>query len=136
MNSQLKNKSEIFAMAAEESHKHYYYPAVAHSAYYCCYQLIKHIWLYSMKKTDEELYQNTSNSKEGSHEVLIRIIGNYIKNSNKRNSTEDFRNYNTKILELKRLRIKADYKDTVFNSEDSSKSLSLSNDIIPILKKY
>jgi len=75
--SHLQNKSEMLQDVAELLHNKYYYPAVAHSAYYSCYQLLKHIWLYGMGKTQAELDSKSSASLLGSHEFLINQIAIY-----------------------------------------------------------
>ena len=136
MRSQLQNKSEILQDAAKLLHDKTFYPAVAHSAYYSCYQLLKHIWLYGMEKSQEELNTQSSLSHLGSHEFLINEIGKYIKNSKNRTANSDFRDFNNKIGQLKTLRTKADYDDDLFDSSKSLNSLSLSDEIVPILKKY
>jgi len=135
--SNLSNKSEINIDAAKLLNDKNLYSAVAHCAYYACYQKIKHIWLHKQGKTEQEL-KNLGSTKPrmGSHEVLINEIGSFIKNSRSKNFIEDSRIYNNNILQLKRLRTKADYEDTVFDFTNSSKSLSLSNEIIPVLNKY
>jgi len=136
-----KNKSEILIDAAKLLHKNNYYPAVAHSAYYSCYQLMMHIWLYSLHKTEvdfsRELRQyKTSISDIGSHEFLINQIYNYIKCSNKKDCIEHSLDLNNKIVKLKKLRRNADYENSLFDTLKSSISLSLSKDIILILQKY
>jgi len=134
--SHLSNKSEMLAEAAVLLHDKTYYPAVAHSAYYCCYQLLKHIWLYRMEKSQKDLDSHFSLPHTGSHEFLINQIANYIKKSDKKDCQDHFRIFNNKIGQLKKLRCDADYNDNLFDSSKSSSSLSLSTDIIPILKKY
>ncbi len=135
--SNLSNKAEISIAAAKLLNDKNLYSSVAHCAYYACYQKIKHIWLYKLQKTDQELKNlGRTKPKMGSHEVLINEIGTFIKNSKSKNFLEDFRVYNNNILQLKRLRTKGDYEDTVFDYTDSSKSLDLSNKIIPVLNKY
>lgn len=134
--SNLQNKSEIVKDAAKLLHNKNYYPAVAHGAYYCCYQLLKHIWLYDMKRTQQELDTQCSLCHIGSHEFLINKIGNHIKHSAQKTAISDFRDFNNKILQLKKLRLDADYSDALFDSTKSSKSLSLSNDVVSILIKY
>ncbi|MBN2764907.1 MAG: hypothetical protein JXR27_00935 [Paludibacteraceae bacterium] len=135
--SSLSNKSEINATAAKLLNDKGLYSSVAHCAYYACYQKIKHIWLHKQGKTDLELETlGRSKPRTGSHEVLINEIGAFIKNSGSKNFIEDFRVYNNNILQLKRLRTKADYEDTLFDSSSSSKSLTLSNEILPVLTKY
>ncbi len=69
--SNLQNKSEIVKDAAELLHNKNYYPAVAHEAYYCCYPLLKHIWLYDMKRTQQESDTQCRLCHLGSHEFLI-----------------------------------------------------------------
>lgn len=130
--SNFQNKSEMLIASAELSHESNYYPAVGHSAYYSCFLLLKHIWIYSMRKTQTELESRCSINKVGTHEFLINEIGKYIKN----NSNQEFREFNTKIVQLKKLRVTADYDDSMFDFSKSSNSLSLSKDILPILKKY
>lgn len=135
--SHLSNKSEINIEAAKFLNDKNLYSSVAHCVYYACYQKIKHIWLYKLQKTEHELVNLSKNKqKMGSHEILINEIGTFIKTSNSKNYLDDFRVYNNNILQLKKLRIKADYNDTVFDAKDSSDSLNLSNKIIPILNKY
>jgi hypothetical protein len=47
----------------------------------------------------------------------------------------DFKAFNEKIAQLRRLRIKADYKNEEIISYESKKAIDLSNDIIHILNK-
>jgi hypothetical protein len=135
--SNLSNKSEINIDAAKLLNDRNLYSAVAHCAYYACYQKIKHIWLHKQGKTELELeVLGRTKPRMGSHEVLINEIGAFIKNSGSKNFIDDFRVYNNNILQLKKLRTKADYEDTIFDSTSSSKSLALSNQIMPVLSKY
>lgn len=135
--SNLTNKSDIGIQAAKLLNDKGLSSSVAHCAYYACYQKIKHIWLHKMQKTEQEL-ENLGRNKhrQGSHEILINEIAQFIKNYQSKNSILDFRVYNSNILQLKRLRTKADYEDTIFDFPSSSKSLNLSNVIIPVLNKY
>jgi hypothetical protein len=134
--SNLQNKSDILKDAAVLLHDKSMYPAVAHSAYYSCYQLLKHIWLYRMGKTQQELDAKCSMSHIGSHEFLINEIGQYIKKSSNKKGIDDFRVFNTNITQLKKLRVSADYDDSVFDSSKSYISITLSSLLTPILKKY
>lgn len=135
-NSCLRNKSDILAAAADLLHDNCYYNAVAHAAYYSCYQLMKYIWLYSMNKTQTELDSNTSQSKMGSHEFLLNEVAKYIGNKQSRDSSEDARCLRNSLPQLKKLRVEADYLDTVFDSKKSTQSKNLSAMLLPILKKY
>ena len=102
--SSLRNKSEINIAAAEHLDSESIYPPVSHCAYYSCYQFMKHIWLFSMNKTENDLALLTRNTTEGSHEVLINQIIKHIKAKN-----QDARSFNTEIVSLKKLRHKSDY---------------------------
>jgi len=135
--SHLQDKSEILRESANILHSRGLYPAVAHSAYYSCYQLMKHIWLYSLCKTENELENRNGNSTRiGSHEFLINQITNFIKNSGRKECLNHYRDFNKKVVRLKSIRRIADYDNTLFDSNKSSESITLSNNIIPILKKY
>lgn len=134
--SNLSNKSEILQSASQLLHDKAFSPAVAHGAYYSCYQMMKHIWLYSMKKTEQELDTNCSTTNLGSHEYLLNQIVDYVRASNKKDADSDSRTLQNKMPQLKRLRTDADYSDTIFDYTKSNNSLVLSKEIIPILKKY
>jgi uncharacterized protein (UPF0332 family) len=127
MTSMLKKKSDKLIAAANLLHDNDLYPAVAHSAYYCCLQLMKHIWLHSLHKTESEL----QNTKGSTHKILIKQTGKHIKSL----SFSDFYIFR-RIRDLKDLRVDADYSDKPFDKAKSSKSLELSNSIVQILKKY
>ena len=108
----LKNKSELNLGAAELLHKESYYPPVVHCAYYSCIQLMKHIWLNSMGKSEQELKVINNNSNQGSHEVLINQIKSFIQSK-----SQNDREFYNDILQLKRLRVNADYDDISIDSQ-------------------
>ncbi len=126
----LKSKSEINLCAAELLHKQCFYPPVVHCAYYSCFQLMKHIWLYSIGNSENELKALNKNSKEGSHEVLINQIKLFVKDKSRND-----RDFNNEILQLKRLRVRADYDDNSIDSDKSSNSINLSKSIQIKLKQ-
>jgi hypothetical protein len=136
--SELENKSEINYDSAAILHDRAHYPSVAHCSYYSCYQLFRHIWFYSMGKTESDLkfiIDHSKNKKaeiKGSHDVLINEIQKFIKENN----SNDFRVINSNIIQLKKLRISADYDDKAFLYDDSLKSIQLSDNLRPVLKKY
>lgn len=136
--SKLQDKSELNFSSAKLLHDKNIYPPVAHCSYYGCFQLIKHIWLNSLKKTDSDLKALIDSSKKdkanptGSHQVLINQISAYIKSKKE----ADFREFNNSILQLKKLRTTSDYDDLDFDYTKSNQCLQLSAIILPILKKY
>lgn len=131
MNSSLRNKSEFLVDSAMLLHDNNLYPAVAHCSYYACFQLLMHIWKHKMEKTEDDLDILRRSLDRGMHEVLLSEVVSYIKNR----SLKDFR-INTEIAELKRIRVKADYKDADVVDADSQKAIRLSQTIIPLLKRY
>ena len=143
--SNLQDKSNDLVAAAKLLHNNGLYSAVAHSAYYCCVQLMRHIWLYSMQKTFDDLTNEVriynDNAKfsggkgAGMHEFLIKKTSKYIRDSHK-NALKDFRKFNANVWQLRDLRNDADYSDNAFCDTDSLNSLELSNIIINVLKKY
>ena len=128
--SSLRNKSEINIAAAEHLDSESIYPPVSHCAYYSCYQFMKHIWLFSMNKTENDLALLTRNTTEGSHEVLINQIIKHIKAKN-----QDARSFNTEIVSLKKLRHKSDYDNIEIGSEISANAIKLSKSSLVVLKK-
>ena len=131
--SPLKTKSEMMQSAAQLLHDKDWYPCVAHAAYYSCYQLLLEVWLHTMNKTQAELDTGCkSNLSLGSHEYLLNQIAVFIETKDKKDS----RLLRNEMPQLKKLRVKADYKNEEFLRPDSSKSLTISNKLIPILKKY
>jgi hypothetical protein len=136
MSNKLQNKSAILHEAALLLHENNLYAAVAHTAYYSCYQLLKHIWIYGMGRTQQELEALSGLAHVGFHEFLINEVGMYIKHSDKKKDINDFRIFNTSILQLKGLRISADYEDSVFDSAKSNATIKLFSLLLPVLKKY
>ena len=75
-------------------------------------------------------------TKTGVHNVLINNIGQYIRSNQKnRNARQDFHDFNNIITQLKKLRVDADYKDTVFDLRKSQNSITLAKELLPILKR-
>lgn len=130
--SNLKNKSDILSLSAQTLHDNCLYTAVPHCAYYSCYQLFKHIWLYSMGKTVKELDSACSQTTEGSHQYLINEVTKY---AFPKNTTQQRRDFTKLIFSLKKIRTEADYNDIDVTFETSNKAIQLSSQLIPILNK-
>ncbi len=128
--SKFYNKSGLFESAAKNLLKSNDYIAIAHSAYYSCYMLMKHIWTTKMNKTDTELIALTSQLQQGSHAVLINQICCYMTSSGM--IVRDFRNG---IVQLREMRYDADYKDLNIDREKGEKAISLMTDLVKVLKK-
>jgi hypothetical protein len=91
---------------------------------------MKHTWLNSMGKSDNDLRNLNNSSSQGSHEVLINQIKIFIQSK-----SQNGRVFNRDILQLKRLRVNADYDEILIDSKKSNESLILSKSSLNILKK-
>ncbi len=127
--SDLKNKSVINRASADLLHKNYLYPSVVHCAYYSCIQLMKHILIITLKKTELELASESRNSNEGSHELMINLINGHLKDNK-----GDWKVFNTNINQLKKLRVKADYENVSIDISKSNDSMKLSDTILAHLR--
>jgi uncharacterized protein (UPF0332 family) len=134
--SHLQRKSEVLSAAAELLHEKEMYPAVAHSAYYSCYQLSRHIWKHKMGKTWADLNAICRSIQKSSHDALINEVRNYILNSNRANCATHVENYYRCMMRLKRLRVNGDYDDEIFDKSKSESAINLSNKIISVIRKY
>ena len=129
-------KADLFKGTAHYLHDNYRYLSVPHNSYYCCYQLLRRIWLESMSKNQDQLDSECSQTNVGSHNYLTNQVVAHIMNSQKRDSLQDSRTIRDKLKQLKRLREQADYYDDNFTIDQSNQALSLMRDIEPLLKKY
>ena len=130
----LKNKSEINFAAAELLHQKCHFPAVVHCSYYSCVQLMKHIYLSKIKKTEDNLREEIRKSPDkSSHNTLIDEIHKFIEKLSL--DKEDRVYFYKEISSLKNLRNKADYEDIEVDITKSKKSLDMSKTLLVILKK-
>lgn len=91
---------------------------------------MKHTWLNSMGKSEQDLKVLNNSFNKGSHEVLINQIKSFIQSK-----SQNDRDFNRDILQLKRLRVNADYNDFSIDFTKSNQSISLSKSTLSILKK-
>ena len=67
--------------------------------------------------------------------VLIKEVENLIKNTGEPNAAFESKTFKRKFFDLKRLRTSADYKDEDFTYDMCCESISLSDDLVPLLKR-
>ena len=127
--SNLKNKSEINRSAADLLQSQSMYPSVIHCAYYSCLQFMKHLLINTIGKSETEIAVEVRNSTNGSHEVLNNNIITHMKSNDK-----DWRSFNNKISQLKRLRTVADYDNVSIDSVKGNNSIVLSDELLRILR--
>ena len=127
--SNLINKSEINKSAADLLQKNSFYPAVVHCSYYSCIQLMKHILLFTLNKTENELQTEARNQSSGSHEVIINNIMIHLRSNNK-----DWKTFSSNINQLKRLRVTSDYENIQIDSKIGSDSINFADLVLKLLK--
>lgn len=136
MNSQYKNKSDLYLDAANDlinSQNHFM--IVPHTAYYSCLLLIEHKCYIKDQKTEGDIRPVVNGIRPALHDGLINYMKNYLSNSSNRSAHADCRKFVSKITDLKKLRVKADYKNEFITLGDGQKSFELAKEIIEILNK-
>ena len=137
MNSKYRNKSEIYHDAAVELIKgDYLFSPIPHIAYYSCLLLMSHIWFVEKQHSITEM--QTKDNGEYTNKVHV-ILANKIKElvieNFKKTDVTIGDEFGKKLAKLKKLRVKADYKDEDITKEDSQKAIEISERILSILNK-
>jgi uncharacterized protein (UPF0332 family) len=122
--SHLQYKSDTYEIAMQLLHDKCLYPAVAHPAYYSCFQLYRHIG---------NVFEINQYNRENSHNSLIDDVTSIIMSKNNKKTAHRIKG---NVMQLKRLRNKADYDEAPFTKNDSEKAIKLTSQILPELKKY
>lgn len=137
MTSYYKNKSELYFCAAEAllSSPDGHYAVVPHTAYYSCLLWIEHKCYIDDNKTEQDIRPEVNGVRPALHEALIGYMKYELSKSTKRNAYRNMKDFVSKMTDLKKLRVKADYKNENVSLDDSQKSMELANDILDILKK-
>lgn len=105
-----------------------YSPSV-HCFYYGCIQFVKHCLLFKFEVSESSLVATATIERQGSHEVMINKMAETLRLKGK-----DWKEFNTSINQLKKLRIKADYENEQILISESQKAALLSTDILKILR--
>lgn len=131
--SALTEKSEINRDAAQKLYDIQYYCSTVHCAYYSCVQLMMHILLYELGYTEATLTTAISNDTRGSHEFYINAVTKHLiaKNTNR----DERKLFGEEIVNLKKLRTKADYHDEKIGEAQGRHSVTKATDIYKILRK-
>jgi uncharacterized protein (UPF0332 family) len=127
--SNLKTKSDLSLVAAEFLNAHSHYSSVIHCAYYSCFQHMRYTWLDVLGNSEQDLRNLRKGTNQGTHEVLINQIKKHVNSK-----SEDDVTFNKMILELKRLRMKADYSNKLIDKAISDESIKLSKSLLKILE--
>ena len=137
MTSNYKNKSELYLDAADTLVKlqQGQYAVVPHSAYYSCLLYMEHVCYVVNRKTEKGIRPIINDKQINLHVGLSSFIEKELGKSTKPNSNKDVNDFSKKYTDLKKLRVKADYKNESISWNDSQKAFQLANDILDILKR-
>lgn len=137
MTSNYKNKSELYLDAADTliSNQRGQYAVVPHSAYYSYLLYMEHVCYVVNGKTEKEIRPIINKKQIDLHVGLSNYIKKELGKSTKPNSDRDINDFSKKYTDLKKLRVKADYKNESISWNDSQKAFQLANDILDILKR-
>lgn len=129
--SALTNKSDINYSSAEILQQKSHYCSTVHCAYYSSVQLMKHILLNNIGKSESQIKTESKGTNGGSHIYMIAEVFAYLIKINNKESNM----FNTNIVSLKKLRERADYFDVNIDSATGKSSITLAESINKILKK-
>ena len=127
--SHLLTKSQENLQAAQILKNRSLFASSIHCSYYSCVQLMKHTLMQKMNKTSDEI--DTESNGEGSHQWLIKEIFNILFFD--KNDWNTANNFNIGVNELKKLRMKADYKNKLIVASDSQNGIEKANNTNSIL---
>ena len=123
------DKSKINLDAAENLNKASLYAPSVHCCYYSVFQYMLHVL--STKSTNEwHNYLEDIKKDTHSHVTLINIINKMLRQTN----PQDFKYFDQKLTELKKMRIRADYSDDIVKQEDATGSLTIADSLRTVLK--
>ena len=136
MMSCYSNKSELFLSAAEMiNEKSCFYPAVPHGAYYSCILLMRHICCVKFGKKENEIRNEVNPTLHGTHEIMAEFVRlKMVEKAHNHDEREKAKLFISKIGQLKRIRVRADYGNVDITSTQSSQSISLAKDVLKLLK--
>ena len=126
------SKSNKLSNSADFLHENKHYQAVPHCSYYACFQLLKQICIDKLGLSENEITKYGQEASEGTHAFTVNQAISYIKCR----SEDDSRIVESEIGLLKKIRVRADYKNVEIVPNQSSAAIELSRAIIPILNKY
>jgi len=123
-------KSKKNFKAGELLNKNSYFAASIHCFYYSCVQLMIYILNSIFKLSESDIDRLSKEAKTGFHNWLINKIS---QEAFSKNDIKNRRFFYNNVQQLKCLRINADYKSRVINSNKSQKAREISKQIIKIL---
>jgi hypothetical protein len=107
-----------------------YYSSVVHCNYYSSFQLMKHVVINKFRISNNQIFLNSKNNTQSTHEYLINLMFLNLSRINV-NEALDFQ---SSILQLKQLRSEADYEEKITDKNICETSILLNQLINNILK--
>ena len=112
-----------------------YYSPIPHIAYYSCMLRMFHIWYVEkqMSEIDLKILPDGSYTKDVHNQLANQFKLFVIKRYKKTDVTKG-RIFERHLGDLKKLRVKADYKNETISSDYSKKAIDLCDEILTLLK--
>jgi hypothetical protein len=136
--SEFKAKVEFNEKGADLLIKSYYYAPSVQCSYYQCVQMMLHILYTKMGFDFNSLKTSGSDRKEGTHVHATYLIETELlkKKDIGKCSKDDIKYFQKHIGELKKLRVKSDYKNEPISQSEATNAQGMAvalNNIIRIL---
>lgn len=130
--SLLSQKSEMNFASANHLITATFYCSAVHCAYYSSLQLMRHLIIYKVGKSPQDIKKESENDpeKRGFHEYMIKQTADYLYVKNKKEMPLFVSNMNS----LKKLRKQSDYEEINIDITKGKNSVLLSESINKILK--
>lgn len=131
--SHLREKSNFNRDAAESLISLSLYAPSVHCSYYSCFQFLKYCFKLNSGFTYEEINDRVRKNRKSEHTYIYDSVVTILSGMGR--SNDEYRYVKTKYNDLKQFRTEADYYDKEVNEEISEKALSISREIVRIVKK-
>lgn len=125
----LKSKSEMNLVGANLLISSKIYAPSIHCSYYSSVQLMIHILVLNLNKTELDIDTESRKARTGFHNWLKSKIIGELKNRN----PKIIRDFNNSFGIIKALRIKADYKNSTINKQKAIHSVEKAKTVNKIL---
>ena len=130
--SNWKNKSEENFKSADFLFGHSCFSSSIHCAYYGNIQYMLHVLFKHLKLTEEQIENDWNNTEIGYHVWLKNKITSELLKTGNFKIIPDFNNF---FGQLKKMRIKSDYKNIMITDRKAKQTIFLSKKLIEILKE-
>jgi uncharacterized protein (UPF0332 family) len=124
-------KSEQSLESANILVKQSFHSSTVNRAYYACIQFLMHTLFTKLKYDKNQFYVDVRNSSDGTHGWASKLIGIELAKID----MDDFKWFQRTIKEFKKVRVQADYHETVISHQQGYDSITTAKTVINTVKK-